>query len=111
MSKECTCIAHLDKDKADKEWLEIFPNGVPIKAPVPAGILRHPDLDKPKVYYNADVARFTKEQRAGLIKFVSKKFKMSADEISADLDKGICPIRAEITSSISICPLHFRCMI
>lgn len=102
----CECYATITKNDPRYEiWVQVDPEAkVPLKHPIPK---RHPNFEGS--FYEGDPSRLTEEQKKTIIDLLSQKFKVSKDHVREGLDKGILPIKSENTI-VSICDLHFRCM-
>ena len=74
-------------------WIDVFPNAtVPVKSalPIRVDVPGHPNA----LAYMLDLGAITKDQREGLIKTISREFKIPLDEVRKDIDCGV-PILAE----------------
>lgn len=106
MSK-CECYATISKDDPRSEiWFKVCPDGhIPLKHPMLAKNKGFPGM----LFYDGDTSRLTNNQLALLSELVSRKFGLNEEQVLRDLADGILPIRSN-NVTISICSLHFRCM-
>ena len=98
--KPCGCEATItESDPRAEIWLYVFgKRSFPLKHP----LCRNG-------FYEGHATVLTKEQRQRLIEAMTKKFGITEKDVTDVLDKGIVPIKAD-NVIVSICNLHFRCM-
>lgn len=103
----CGCQAIIQENDPRAElWMSIFGKlSFPLKHPVLMNM-----GDVVGIGYEGDASALTSEQRERLIRAMMKKFMVSRREIEETLKDGVIPIKAE-NVTVSICNLHFRCMI
>lgn len=108
--KRCECYATIsEKDPRYEIWTYVRKDGhVPLKHPLPVKATGGP-FDG-QLFYEADISRLTDDERARAIEKISAKFNLPRNVVERDMAKGILPIKAE-NIIVSICKLHFLCMI
>lgn len=97
-----TTAKALKPARAEK-WRQVFGSDVvPITCPIPLSIGSFPGVDGAKYFYLLDLKAISPEQRERLIASIALEFKLSIDDVRANLDQMGCPILADdvITSSI-----------
>lgn len=110
MTEKCECYATISRDDPRHAlWIRVTPDGhIPLKHPLTVKASDGPFAGQ--LFYEGDPTRLTDEQKQILAEICAEKFSLSKDNILADLAKGILPISVK-NVSVSICNLHFRCML
>lgn len=98
----CGCKATIsESDPRAEIWLYVFgERSFPLKHPLPMNMGSVVGIG-----YEGDATVLTYDQRERLIEKMTKKFKVSQEEITKVLDKGVIPIKAE-NVIVSWCKTH-----
>lgn len=86
----------------EQDWLAVLGSReVVLKSPLPhlASAPGHPEA----LFFEMDLAALSGEQRARLIKHLSKRFGVPVSEVARDLDQVGCPILDE---DVTVCVAH-----
>jgi len=103
----CGCEATISENDPRAEiWLYVFGKlSFPLKHPLARNMGSTVGIG-----YEGDAKALTEEQKERLIEAMIKKFGIKREDVTKVLDTGIIPIKAD-NVIVSICDLHFRCMI
>ena len=110
MNEKCECYAQVTKNDSRYEiWKQVDPDArVPLKHPI-AGIMKNKTFPEGMTVYEGDPSRLTEKQKDVLSTLMAQKFNIPKQEVLDSLAKGVLPVKAD-NVIVSICNLHFRCM-
>lgn len=105
---ECECYAAISEDDPRAEiWRQITPDlRIPLRHPIPR-IGQHNGQDIR--VYEGDPSRLSQKQQDLLVELMAAKFDIPESAVREGLDAGQMPVKDD-NVVISICALHWRCM-
>ena len=110
MKEKCECYAQISKkDPRYEIWKQVDPDArVPLKHPL-SSIMKNEHFPEGITVYEGDPSRLTDKQKDVLATLMAQKFHIPKQEVLEGLVKGVLPIKVD-NVIVSICNLHFRCM-